>query len=115
MNLWQVRLTLSQDEESLSEVGVSTVSVVADGEGNVVGGDLVADLSRGLDDRLDNREVSHGTNGGKGVDSSRGVSDRGSGVGEGTKNHSRVSLSIPLDDGMGESVAKTMVAKTSVA
>jgi len=99
---------------SLSEVGVSTVSVVADGEGNVVGGDLVADLSRGLDDRLDNRVVSHGTNGGKGVDS-RGVSHRGSGVGEGTKNHSRVSLSVPLDNGMGESVAKTMVAKTSVA
>jgi len=98
---------------SLSEVGVSTVSVVADGEGNVVGGDLVADLSGGLDDRLDNRVVSHGTNGGKGVDG-RGVSHRGSGVGEGTKNHSRVSLSVPLDNGMGESVAKTMVAKTSV-
>jgi len=99
---------------SLSEVGVSTVSVVADGEGNVVGGDLVADLSGGLDDRLDNRVVSHGTNGGKGVDG-RGVSHRGSGVGEGTKNHSRVSLSVPLDNGMGESVAKTVVAKTSVA
>merc|ERR1719460_1630657 len=47
---------------------------------------------------------------------SRGVSHRGSGVWEGTKNHSGVSLSVPLDDAMGKgkSVTKTMVAKTSV-
>merc|ERR1711934_726937 len=30
----------------------------------------------------------------------------------GAKNHSRVSISVPLDNGMGKSVAKTVVAKT---
>jgi len=88
--------------------------VVADGKRDMVGSDLVADLSRGLNDSLDNGGVSHSTNRGKGMDS-RG-DDRGSGIRVGTKNHSGVSLSVPLDNGMGkgESVAKTMVAKTSV-
>ena len=116
MNLWQVWLTLSRTRNrSLSVEGVSTVSVVADSNGDRVGSHLVADLSRGLNDSLDNRGVSHSTNGGKGMDS-RGISHRGSGVWEGTKNHSGVSLSVPLDDAMGKgkSVTKTMVAKTSV-
>merc|ERR1712032_947851 len=70
----------------------------------------MANLSRGLNDSLDNRGVSHSTNGGKGMDS-RGISHRGSGVWEGTKNHSGVSLSVPLDNAMGKgkSVAKTSV------
>merc|ERR1719385_587974 len=35
-----------------------------------------------------------------------------------SKNHSRVSLSVPLDDGMsgvGKAVSKTMVAKTGIS
>jgi len=89
--------------------------VVADSDRDSVGSHLMADLSRGLNDSLDNRGVSHSTNGGKGMDS-RGIGHRGSGVWEGTKNHSGVSLSVPLDDSMGKgkSVAKAMVAKTSV-
>jgi len=90
--------------------------VVADSDRDSVGSHLMADLSRGLNDSLDNRGVSHSTNRGKGMDS-RGISHRGSGVWEGTKNHSGVSLSVPLDDAMGKgkSVTKTMVAKTSVS
>merc|ERR1719237_952521 len=40
----------------------------------------------------------------------------GSSVWEGSKNHSRVSLSIPLDDGVGKgkSITKTVVAKTGI-
>jgi len=89
--------------------------VVADSDRDSVGSHLMADLSRGLNDSLDNRGVSHSTNGGKGMDS-RGISHRGSGVWEGTKNHSRVSLSVPLDNSMGKgkSVTKTMVAKTGI-
>merc|ERR1719305_1783529 len=70
--------------------------------------------SRGLNDSLDNRGVSHSTNRGKGMDS-RG-DHWGSSVWEGSKNHSRVSLSIPLDDGVGKgkSITKTMVAKTGI-
>jgi len=114
MNLWQVWLTPSETR-SLSEVRVSAVSVVANSNRDSVGSHLMADLSRGLNDSLDNRGVSHSTNGGKCMDS-RGISHRGSGVWEGTKNHSRVSLSVPLDNAMGKgkSVTKTMVAKTSV-
>merc|ERR1719209_1965541 len=80
---------------------------------NVVGGDLVADLSRGLDDGLDHRGVSNGADRGKG---SRG-DNWGSSVGESgvTNNDSRVSLSIPLHNsvGKGQSVAKTVVASVS--
>jgi len=115
MNLWQVWLTLSRTRNrSLSVEGVSTVSVVADSNGDRVGSHLVADLSRGLNDSLDNRGVSHSTNRGKGMDS-RG-DHWGSGVWEGSKNHSRVSLSIPLDNGVGKgkSITKTMVAKTGI-
>merc|ERR1719476_858923 len=67
-----------------------------------------------LSDSLDNRDVSHSTNGGKGMDS-RG-NHWGMSVWEGAKNHSRVSLSVPLDNGMGKgkSVAETMVAKTGI-
>jgi len=123
MNLWQVWRTPSdtRNSRSLSEVRVSTVSVVADSNGDSVGSHLMADLSRGLNDSLDNRGVSHSTNGGKGMDS-RG-DHWGSGVGEAvsvgsSKNHSRVSLSVPLDDGMsgvGKTVSKTMVAKTGIS
>jgi len=115
MNLWQVWLTLSRTRNrSLSVEGVSTVSVVADSNGDRVGSHLVADLSRGLNDSLDNRGVSHSTNRGKGMDS-RG-DHWGSSVWEGSKNHSRVSLSIPLDDGVGKgkSITKTVVAKTGI-
>jgi len=111
MNLWQVWLTPSETRNrSLSPVGTETVSVVANS--NRVGSHLVADLSRGLNNSLDNRGVSHSTNGGKGSRGNQG----GVGVWEGTKNHSRVSLSVPLDNsvGEGESVAKTMVAKTGI-
>jgi len=110
MNLWQVWLTLSEiRNKSLSPVGTETVSVVADS--NRVGSHLVADLSRGLNHSLDNRGVSHSTNGGKGS----GGNHWGVGVWEGTKNHSRISLSVPLDNsvGKGKSVAKTMVASVS--
>lgn len=115
MNLWQVWLTLSRTRNrSLSVEGVSTVSVVADSNGDRVGSHLVADLSRGLNDSLDNRGMSHSTNRGKGMDS-RG-DHWGGGVWEGSKNHSRVSLSIPLDNGVGKgkSITKTMVAKTGI-
>lgn len=115
MNLWQVWLTPSETRNrSLSVVRVSTISVVADSNGDRVGSHLVADLSRGLNDSLDNRGVSHSTNGGKGMDS-RG-NHWGMSVWEGAKNHSRVSLSVPLDNGVGKgkSVAKTMVAKTGI-
>merc|ERR1712223_420922 len=99
--------------KSLSVEGVVVVSGVANGKRNVVGGDLVADLSRGLDDGLDHRGVSNGADRGKG---SRG-DNWGSSVGESgvTNNDSRVSLSIPLHNsvGKGESVAKTMVASIS--
>jgi len=111
---------------SLSVERVSTVSVVADSNGDRVGSHLVADLSRGLNDSLDNRGVSHSTNSGETIGS---MGDHWvSSVWEGTKNH--LSLSIPLDNGMGKgksvaktgmgkgktgvSVAKTMVAKTGV-
>jgi len=110
MNLWQVWLTLSEiRNKSLSPVGTETVSVVADS--NRVGSHLVADLSRGLNHSLDNRGVSHSTNGGKGS----GGNHWGVGVWEGTKNHSRISLSVPLDNsvGKGKSVAKAMVASVS--
>ena len=121
MNLWQVWLTPSETRNSLSVVWVSTISVVANGKRDMMGSHLVADLSRGLNDRLDNRGVSHSTNGGKGMDS-RG-DHWGSGVWEAvsvgaSKNHSRVSLSVPLDDGMsgvGETVSETMVAKTGIS
>jgi len=122
MNLWQVWLTPSETRNrSLSPVGTETVSVVADSNGDRVGSHLVADLSRGLNDSLDNRGVSHSTNGGKGMDS-RG-DHWGSGVWEAvsvgtSQNHSRVSLSVPLDDGMGgigKTISKTMVAKTGIS
>jgi len=88
--------------------------VVADSDRDSVGSHLMADLSRGLNDSLDNRGVSHSTNRGKGMDS-RG-DHWGSSVWEGSKNHSRVSLSIPLDNGVGKgkSITKTMVAKTGI-
>jgi hypothetical protein len=99
--------------KSLSVEGVAVVSGVANGKRNVVGGDLVADLSRGLDDGLDHRGVSDGTDRGKG---SRG-DNWGSSVGESgvTNNDSRVSLSLPLHNsvGKGQSVAKTVVASVS--
>ena len=89
------------------------VAGVADGKRNVVGGDLVADLSRGLDDGLDHRGVGNGADRGKG---SRG-DNWGSSVGESgvTNNDSRVSLSLPLHNsvGKGQSVAKTVVASVS--
>jgi len=113
MNLWQVWLTPSETRNrSLSPVGTETVSVVADSNGDRVGSHLVADLSRGLNNSLDNRVVSHSTNGSKGSRGNQG----GVGVWEGTKNHSRVSLSVPLDNSMGKgkSVTKTMVAKTGI-
>ena len=111
---------------SLSVERVSTVSVVADSNGDRVGSHLVADLSRGLNDSLDNRGVSHSSNSGETIGS---MGDHWvSSVWEGTKNH--LSISIPLDNGMGKgksvaktgmgkgktgvSVAKTMVAKTGV-
>jgi len=84
------------------------VSGVADGKRNVVGGDLVADLSRGLDDGLDNRGVSDGTDRGKG---SRG-NNWGSSVGESGENL-RVSLPLHNSVGKGQSVAKTVVASVS--
>merc|ERR1719447_1391544 len=120
MNLWQVWLTPSETRNSRS-LSVVRVSVVADSNRDSVGSHLVADLSRGLNDRLDNRGVSNSTNGGKGMDS-RG-DHWGSGVWEAvsvgaSKNHSRVSLSVPLDDGMsgvGKTVSKTMVAKTGIS
>jgi len=121
MNLWQVWLTPSDARNrSLSVVGVSTVSVVADSNGDVVGSHLVADLSRGLNHSLDNRVMSHSTNGGKGIGSmgnNWGMGDqRGVSVGAG-KNHSRVGLSVPLDEAMGKgkSISKTMVTKTGIA
>jgi len=88
--------------------------VVADSNRDSVGSHLMANLSRGLNDSLDNRGVSHSTNRGKGMDS-RG-DHWGSSVWEGSKNHSRVSLSVPLDNsvGKGKSITKTMVAKTSI-
>jgi hypothetical protein len=99
--------------KSLSVEGVAVVSGVANGKRNMVGGDLVADLSRGLDDGLDHRGVSNGTDRGKG---SRG-DNWGSSVGESgvTNNDSRVSLSLPLHNsvGKGQSVAKTVVASVS--
>jgi len=82
--------------------------VVADGKRNVVGGDLVADLSRGLDDGLDHRGVSNGTDRGKG---SRG-DNWGSSVGESGENL-RVSLPLHNSVGKGQSVAKTVVASVS--
>ena len=82
--------------------------MVADGKRNVVGGDLVADLSRGLDDGLDNRGVSDGTDRGKG---SRG-DNWGSSVGESSENL-RVSLPLHNSVGKGQSVAKTVVASVS--
>merc|ERR1711994_182863 len=94
MNLWQVWPTPSDTKmKSLSVEGVAVVSGVANGKRNMVGGDLVADLSRGLDDGLDHRGVSNGTDRGKG---SRG-DNWGSSVGK------------------GQSVAKTVVAETSVS
>merc|ERR550519_2219861 len=111
MNLWQVwlRLRLTPSRvRSLSVVGVAAVAMVADSKGNVVGSDLMCDLSRSLNDSLDNRGVSHSTNGSKGMDSRE---HRGSSVGESSKNDSGVSLSLPL----AVVVAKAMVAKTGVA
>merc|ERR550519_2783380 len=98
MNLWQVwlRLRLTPSRvRSLSVVGVAAVAVVADSKGNVVGSDLMGDLSRSL-------------NGSEGMDSRE---HRGSSVGESSKNDSGVSLSLPL----AVVVAKAMVAKTGVA
>lgn len=115
MNLWQVWLTPSETRNrSLSVVRVSAVSVVANGKGDMVGSHLVGDLSGGLNNSLDNRDVSHSTNGGEGMDS-RG-DHWGMSVWVGAKNHSRVSISVPLDNGVGKgkSVAKTMVAKTGI-
>merc|ERR1719273_2618362 len=111
MNLWQVwlRLRLTPSRvRSLSVVGVAAVAVVADSKGNVVGSDLMGDLSRSLNDSLDNRGVSHSTNGSEGMDSRE---HRGGSVGESSKNNSGISLSLPL----AVVVAKAMVAKTSVA
>merc|ERR550519_2445617 len=111
MNLWQVwlRLRLTPSRvRSLSVVGVAAVAVVADSKGNVVGSDLMGDLSRSLNDSLDNRGVSHSTNGSEGVDSRE---HRGSSVGESSENDSGVSLSLPL----AVVVSKAMVAKTGVA
>jgi len=111
MNLWQVWLTPSETRNrSLSPVGTETVSVVADSNGDRVGSHLVADLSRGLNNSLDNRGVSHSTNGGKGSRGNQG----GVGVWEGTKNHSRVSVSVPLDNSVGEGESVAMVAKTGI-
>ena len=88
--------------------------MVANGKGDMVGSHLVGDLSGGLNNSLDNRDVSHSTNGGEGMDS-RG-DHWGMSVWVGAKNHSRVSISVPLDNGVGKgkSVAKTMVAKTGI-
>ena len=111
MNLWQVwlRLRLTPSRvRSLSVVGVAAVAVVADSKGNVVGSDLMGDLSRSLNDSLDNRGVSHSTNGSEGMDSRE---HRGSSVGESSENDSGVSLSLPL----AVVVAKAMVAKAGVA
>ena len=111
MNLWQVWPTPSDTKmKSLSVEGVAVVAGVADGKRNVVGGDLVADLSRGLDDGLDDRGVGNGTDRGKG---SRG-DNWGSGVGESGENL-RVSLPLHNGVGKGQSVAKTVVAETSVS
>ena len=107
MNLWQVwlRLRLTPSRvRSLSVVGVAAVAVVADSKGNVVGSDLMGDLSRSLNDSLDNRGVSHSTNGSEGMDSRE---HRGSSVGESSENDSGVSLSLPL-----AIVAEAMVANS---
>merc|ERR1719340_380858 len=106
MNLWQVWPTPSDTKmKSLSVEGVAVVSGVANGKRNVVGGDLVADLSRGLDDGLDNRGVGNGTDRGKG---SRG-NNWGSSVGESGENL-RVSLPLHNSVGKGQSVAETSVS-----
>merc|ERR1719474_1158183 len=113
MNLWQVWPTPSGTKmKSLSVEGVAVVSGVADGKRNVVGGDLVADLSRGLDDGLDHRGVGNGADRGKG---SRG-DNWGSSVGESGvtgKENLRVSLPLHNSVGKGQSVAKTVVASVS--
>merc|ERR550519_2406304 len=109
MNLWQVwlRLRLTPSRvRSLSVVGVAAIAVVADSKGNMVGSDLMGDLSRSLNDSLDNRGVSHSTNGSEGMDSRE---HRGSSVGESSKNDSGVSLSLPL----AVVVAKAGVANSS--
>ena len=120
---------------------VSGVAVVADSDGDVVGGHLVADLSGGLDDGLDDRVVSHGADR---VEKGRGVGHGESGVGEGesgvtvsksvsAKEELGLGVSLPLHDTMSQrktgvsksgvsqtgvsksSVSKTSVSKTSVS
>merc|ERR1712079_280390 len=94
----------------MKSLSVEGVAMVADGKRNVVGSDLVADLSRGLDDGLDHRGVGNGADRGKG---SRG-DNWGSGVRESGENL-RVSLPLHNSVGKGQSVAKTVVAETSVS
>merc|ERR1719242_1658109 len=110
MNLWQVWPTPSDTKmKSLSVEGVAEVSGVANGKRNVVGGDLMADLSRGLDDGLDHRGVSDGTDRGKG---SRG-NNWGSSVGESGvtgKENLRVSLPLHNSVGKGQSLAPATFA-----
>jgi len=74
--------------------GVSSVAVVADSDGDVVGGHLVADLSGGLDNGLDDSVVSHGADR---VEKGRGVGHGESGVGEGESGVT-VSKSVSAEE-----------------
>jgi len=77
---------------------VSGVAVVADSDGDVVGGHLVADLSGGLDDGLDDSVVSHGADR---VEKGRGVRHGESGVGEAMTVGEPVSAQKELGVGLG--------------
>ena len=100
---------------------VSGVAVVADSDGDVVGGHLVADLSGGLDDGLDDSVVSHGADR---VEKGRGVGHGESGVGEGesgvtvsksvsAEEELGLGVSLPLHDTMSQ--RKTGVSKSGVS
>jgi len=76
---------------------VSGVAVVADSDGDVVGGHLVADLSGGLDNGLDDSVVSHGTDR---VEKGRGVRHGESGVtvGEPVSAQKELGVGLGRDD-----------------
>jgi len=101
----------------LSVVGAKAVAeavaVVADGNGDMVGGDLVVDLGGRLNNGLDHGVVGHSADGGKGVGSVGHRQVRA--IGETVSGKNNLGVRLPLDHGVGEgqAVAETVVSKAS--
>ena len=95
---WGEDLGVSSKHSSISLplaiVAMESIAMVANSDRDSVGSHLMADLSRGLNNRLDDRAAVNGTNRGKAVGCG-GSNDWGSGVWEGsvsTQEQLRVGL-----------------------